>query len=70
MKKQKAQAKFKEEITKGDKIITIGGVHGKIVEVGETTFIIEGEGGHKQKIEKSAVSMESSQALNKDKEKK
>ena len=70
VKKQKAQAKFKDEITKGDKIITIGGVHGKIIEVGETTFIIEGEGGHRQKIEKSAVSMESSQALNKDKEKK
>ena len=70
VKKQKAQAKFKEEITKGDKIITIGGVHGKIVEVGETTFIIEGEGGHRQKIEKTAVSMESSQALNKDREKK
>ena len=70
MKKQKEQVKFREAIGKGDKIITIGGVHGKIVEVQDTTFIIEGEGGHRQKIEKSAVSMESSQALNKDKEKK
>ena len=63
MKKQKDQQKFREAIGKGDKIITIGGVHGKIIEVGETTFIIEGEGGHRQKIEKSSVSMESSQAL-------
>ncbi|MBI4929618.1 MAG: preprotein translocase subunit YajC [Bacteroidetes bacterium] len=70
MKKQKAQQKFKETIDKGNKIVTIGGVHGKIVEVQETTFIIEGEGGHRQKIEKTAVSMESSQALNKEKEKK
>ena len=70
VKKQKAQQKFKETIDKGDKIVTIGGVHGKIVEVQDTTFIMEGEGGHRQKIEKSAVSMESSQALNKDNEKK
>jgi len=70
VKKQKAQAKFKESIGKGDKIITIGGVHGKILEVGETTFIIEVEGQNRLKIEKSAVSMESSQTLNKDVEKK
>ena len=70
MKKQKEQKKFREEIGKGDKVITIGGVHGKIVEVQDTTFIIEVEGQNRLKIEKSAVSMESSQGLNKDKEKK
>ena len=73
VKKQKEQAKFKDSIGKGDKIVTIGGVHGKIIEVQDTTFIIEGEGGHRQKIEKSAVSMESSQQFlvkDKDKEKK
>ena len=70
MKKQKAQQKFKEAIGKGDKIVTIGGVHGKILEVQDTTFIIEVEGGNRLKIEKSAVSMESSEAMNKDKEKK
>lgn len=70
MKKQKAQQKFKETIDKGDKIVTIGGVHGKIIEVQETTFIIEVEGQNRLKIEKTAVSMESSQALNKDKENK
>jgi len=62
MKKQKEQGKFREGIQKGDKVITIGGVHGKIVEVGDKTFIIEGEGGHRQKIEKSAVSLESTLA--------
>ena len=67
VKKQKEQQKFREGIAKGDKIVTIGGVHGKIAEVQDTTFIIEGEGGHRQKIDKSAVSMESSAALNKDK---
>jgi preprotein translocase subunit YajC len=68
VKKQKAQQKFKEEIGKGDKVITIGGVHGKILEVQDTTFIIEVEGGNRLKIEKSAVSMESTlPLLNKDK---
>jgi preprotein translocase subunit YajC len=62
MKKQKDQAKFKESIQKGDKIITIGGLHGKIVEIGEKTFIIETEGGNRLKIEKSAVSLESTSA--------
>lgn len=62
MKKQKEQSKFRNEIKKGDKIITIGGVHGKIVEISEKTFIIEVEGGNKLKIEKSAVSLESTLA--------
>ena len=70
VKKQKAQQKFKDTISKGDKIVTIGGVHGKILEIGETTFIIEVEGQNRLKIEKTAVSMESSQGLNKDLEKK
>ena len=59
LKKSKDQKKFRENIAKGDKIVTIGGIHGKIVDVQDTTFIIEVEGGHKLKIEKSAVSMDS-----------
>src|SRR5882762_2409553 len=60
LKKSKEQKKFRENIAKGDKIVTIGGIHGKIVEVQEKTFIIEVEGGNKLKIERSAVSMDSS----------
>jgi preprotein translocase subunit YajC len=58
MKKTKDEKKFRENLAKGDKIVTIGGLHGKIVEVQETTFIIEAEGGQKLKFEKSAVSMD------------
>lgn len=60
VKKQKDAQKFKDSIEKGDKIVTIGGVHGRILEVQDTTFIIEVEGGNRLKIEKTAVSMESS----------
>jgi len=65
MKKQKDQVKFRQELKKGDKIVTLGGMHGKIAEIQDATFIIEVEGGTKIKIEKSAVSMEASAALNK-----
>jgi preprotein translocase subunit YajC len=63
IKKQKAQQKFKESLVKGDKIVTIGGIHGKILEVQDTTFIIEVESGNRLKIEKTAVSMEASLPL-------
>ncbi len=63
MKKNKAQKKFREEIAKGDKIITSGGIHGKITELKETTIVIEVEDGSKIRIEKSAINMESTQAL-------
>ncbi|MFH0864711.1 MAG: preprotein translocase subunit YajC [Bacteroidota bacterium] len=55
MKRSKDQKKFREAIKKGDKIVTIGGIHGKIIEVHDTTFIIETEGLGKLKIERSAV---------------
>mgnify|MGYP003395044572 FL=1 len=60
LKKTKEQKKFRENIKVGDKIVTIGGIHGKISDVGETTFMITVEGGVKLKIEKSAISMDAS----------
>ena len=54
-KKAKEQKKFREALKKGDKIITIGGIHGKIIEVQETTFTIETEGQGRLRIERSAV---------------
>ena len=60
LKKTKEQKKFRENIKAGDKIVTIGGIHGKISDVGETTFMITVEGGVKLKIEKSAISMDAS----------
>ncbi|MFA5782360.1 MAG: preprotein translocase subunit YajC [Bacteroidales bacterium] len=55
MKKTKDQKKFREALKKGDKIVTIGGIHGKIIEVQETTFTIETEGQGRLRIERSAV---------------
>ncbi|MFT5512735.1 MAG: preprotein translocase subunit YajC [Bacteroidia bacterium] len=64
MKKNKAQIAFKEGIKKGEKIVTTGGIHGKIAEIRDTTFIIDTEAGGKLKIEKSSVSMDSTNILN------
>ncbi|MBN2237840.1 MAG: preprotein translocase subunit YajC [Bacteroidales bacterium] len=55
MKKSKEQRKFREELKKGDKIITLGGIHGKVLSIDETTVTIETEGQGKLKIEKSAI---------------
>lgn len=58
MKKAKQEKEFKESIKKGDKVVTIGGVHGKVLEVNETTFILEIDTNTKAKIEKTAISAE------------
>ena len=58
VKKQKDEKKYREEIGKGQKIVTTGGIHGKIVEDKDNTLIIEVEGGNRLKIERGAVSKE------------
>ena len=55
MKKSKEQKKFRAELKKGDKIITLGGIHGKIISIEETTVIIETEGQGHLKVEINAI---------------
>ncbi|MFD0764127.1 preprotein translocase subunit YajC [Mucilaginibacter lutimaris] len=64
VKKQKDQKKYVDELKKGDKVITTAGIHGKIYEVAETTFLIETEGGGRIRFDKSAISLDASKALN------
>lgn len=61
MKKQKKARLFTEELKKGDQIVTSGGIHGKITQDQEKCFVITVEEGS-LKIDKSAVSMELTQA--------
>jgi len=63
VKKQKDQKKYRESLSKGQRIITIGGIHGKIVELQDTTCTIEVEGGNRLKIEKSAVATDAQDQL-------
>lgn len=56
-KRQKEEKKFREALTKGQRVVTIGGLHGKIADVRETTVLIEVANDVKIEVEKTAVAM-------------
>lgn len=65
-KKAKEAKKFQENLQKGDKVVTIAGIHGTVNKVNEdSTLSLEINPGSYIKIEKSAVSIEWSQQANK-----
>ncbi len=57
-KKQKDTKKFIEEIKKGDDVVTIGGIHGKVASVEGDAVMLDIDRGVKIKIEKSAISLD------------
>ena len=63
-KKAKEARKFRESIQKGMKVVTIGGVHGKVAEVNDKTVLLEVDANVKIRFEKSALALDSSQQLN------
>lgn len=63
VKKQKDQKKYVEELKKGDRVVTTAGIHGKIIDLNETTFLVEVDNG-KIRFDKSAISLDASKALN------
>ncbi len=63
IRKQKKQKKFSEDLKKGDKIVTTGGIHGKIVELKSLICVIDTGGGTKLKINRAAINMEASALL-------
>ncbi len=62
MKKQKELKKFRENLAVGDKVVTIGGVHGKILEIADSTVLVNSEGS-KIRFEKSAISQSAAEQL-------
>ncbi len=65
-KKAKQQKTFINDLKKGDKVVTIAGIHGKINKVNEDgTIELEVSPGSYIKMEKSSISLEMSAALNK-----
>ena len=56
-KRQKEEKKFRESLQKGQQIVTIGGMHGKIAEVKETTVVIEVAHDVKIEMEKASIAM-------------
>lgn len=63
VKKQKQEKEFRESLQKGAKIVTIGGIHGRILEVNDKTFLVEIDSNVKVRLEKSAVSADATRGL-------
>lgn len=59
-KKQKDLQKAREAMRVGDKVVTAGGIHGRIKEIGETWILVEVADGVKLKFEKTSVFASSS----------
>ena len=65
-KKAKDQKKYIENMQKGDRVVTIAGIHGKINKVNDDgTIELETSPGSYIKLEKSAISLEWTQNINK-----
>ncbi len=61
-KKQKELKAFRENMKAGDKVVTIGGIHGKILELSDSTVLISSEGS-KLRLDKSAIATSSADQL-------
>ena len=55
MKRQKELKNFRDSLAKGDKIVTTGGIYGKVAEIGDHYIIMEVEGQNRLKVDKAAV---------------
>ncbi|NKQ37894.1 MAG: preprotein translocase subunit YajC [Methanosarcinales archaeon] len=69
-KKRKEEAKALDNLNQGDRIITSGGIHGRIVSDNGTNFLIDVGANTKIKIEKSAISIEMTKTLQEPKKEK
>ncbi len=61
-KKQKDVQKAREAMKVGDKVVTAGGIHGRIREVGDTWLLVEVADGVKLKFDKTSVFASSADA--------
>ena len=60
IKKQKEEEGFRAEIKKGDRVVTIGGIHGKINAIKESKIILEISDNTRLTIDKQSISKEKS----------
>jgi len=54
-KQAKAHRELVGGLSKGDRIVTVGGIHGTIREVDEKTILVDVDGGTKLRIDKGKV---------------
>ncbi|GAB3972948.1 preprotein translocase subunit YajC [Spirosoma terrae] len=59
-KKQKDQKSFIDNLKKGDNVVTIGGLHGRVASIEGSTVTLEVDRGVKMTFERSSISREAS----------
>ena len=69
-KRQKQMEEFKKSLEKGDKVTTIGGIHGKICDVKENTLLIEIANDVRVEVDKAAIAVDEAQLKAKKEEQK
>lgn len=63
-KKAKDQKKFREELKRGMNVVTIGGLHGRLLSVDDDTVWVEVDKGLKLKFDKVAIAVEATSRVN------
>lgn len=62
-KKANEQRQFIQNIQKGDKVVSIGGIHGKVLKVDDNTLLVEVDNNVKLRFERTAISYEYTKAI-------
>ena len=62
VKRQKELRVFRDKLAKGDKIVTTGGIYGKVVEIKDNTVIMEIDSNVNIKVDKAAIIKDMSDA--------
>ena len=60
MKRQKDLKSYRENLNKGDKVVTTGGIYGKLLDIKDQTVTVEIADNVRIKIDKSAILKDSS----------
>ena len=55
MKRQKELVTFRNSIAKGDKVVTTGGIYGKVIELKDTTVLLQVDDNVKIRVDKAAI---------------
>lgn len=69
-KKENEAKDFQQALEKGARVVTTGGIHGKVIKSDETTVLLEIDNNVKMRIEKSGISMDLTKAAYGEGEKK
>ena len=54
-KQQKELEKFRNELKKGDKVVTVGGIYGTVAEIQERTVLLKVDGEIKIRVDKNSL---------------